>query len=76
MQLAVHQPGFLGVESVRDTAGCGITISYWDSLDAIRRWRTHAEHEPVQALGRERWYASYRLRVARVEAESVFERER
>jgi heme-degrading monooxygenase HmoA len=75
MELAAQQPGFLGVESVRDAGGCGITVSYWDSFDAIRRWRTHAEHQPVQAAGRERWYATYRLRVAKVEAETLFERE-
>ena len=75
MELAPDQPGFLGVESVRDATGCGITVSYWDSLDAIRRWRSHAEHVPVQAAGRERWYASYRLRVAKIEAETAFDRE-
>jgi heme-degrading monooxygenase HmoA len=75
LELAAQQPGYLGVESVRDVAGCGITISYWESLDAIRRWRAHAEHLVVQGQGRERWYANYRLRVARVERESGFERE-
>jgi heme-degrading monooxygenase HmoA len=73
LELAVRQPGFLGVESVRDAAGCGITVSYWESLEAIRRWRSDAEHAAVQALGRERWYANYRLRVAKVEQETGFE---
>jgi heme-degrading monooxygenase HmoA len=75
MLLAAQQPGFLGVESVRDAAGRGITVSYWESMDAIRRWGAHAEHRPVQAAGRERWYAAYRLRVVRVEAETAFELE-
>lgn len=74
LELAARQPGYLGVESTRDAAGCGITVSYWASLDAIRRWRTDAEHLAVQALGRQRWYAAYRLRVARVERETSFER--
>jgi heme-degrading monooxygenase HmoA len=75
LELARQQPGFLGVESTRDAAGCGITISYWDSLDAIRRWGAHAEHRVAQAGGRERWYVAYRLRIVRVEAETVFDRE-
>jgi heme-degrading monooxygenase HmoA len=75
LELARRQPGFLGIESVLDAAGCGITVSYWDTLDAIRRWGAHAEHRVAQAGGRERWYAAYRLRVVRVEAETVFERE-
>jgi heme-degrading monooxygenase HmoA len=68
-ELARAQPGFLGVESVRDEAGCGITVSYWDSLEAIRRWGAHVEHQVAQAQGRARWYEAYRLRVCRVEAE-------
>jgi heme-degrading monooxygenase HmoA len=74
LELARGQPGFLGVESVRDADGCGITVSYWESQEAIRRWGAHAEHRLAQAGGRERWYAKYRLRVCRVEAEWGHER--
>jgi heme-degrading monooxygenase HmoA len=69
LELARGQPGFLGVESVRDAEGRGITVSYWESLEAVRRWGAHAEHRLAQAAGRERWYAAYRLRVCRVDAE-------
>src|SRR5690606_12446217 len=34
-ELAAQQPGYLGIESVRAADGSGITVSYWDSLDAI-----------------------------------------
>lgn len=34
LQLAAEQPGFLGVESVRD--GLGITVSYWKDLESIK----------------------------------------
>lgn len=67
VELAGQQPGFLGVESVRDDAGLGITVSYWESEDAIRRWKTQAEHRVAQEKGRAQWYADYQLRVARVE---------
>lgn len=36
VKLASLQPGFLGVESARE--GVGITVSYWDSLEAIQKW--------------------------------------
>jgi heme-degrading monooxygenase HmoA len=65
--LAAQQPGFLGVESVRDAAGLGITVSYWRDEDAIASWQRHAEHLVAQRVGRERWYAGFELRVARVE---------
>jgi heme-degrading monooxygenase HmoA len=65
--LASKQPGFLGVESVRDADGLGITVSYWASEEAIRAWKANADHRTAQRLGRERWYRAYELRVARVE---------
>jgi heme-degrading monooxygenase HmoA len=65
MEMASEQPGFLGAESVRD--GLGITVSYWESLDAIDNWKRNAEHREAQKLGREQWYATFKIRVARVE---------
>jgi heme-degrading monooxygenase HmoA len=69
VELASQQPGFLGVESTRDPAGVGITVSYWESLDAIRHWRENAEHKVAQRKGRETWYERFRLRICRVERE-------
>jgi heme-degrading monooxygenase HmoA len=67
--LAAKQPGYLGVESARDSSHQGITVTYWDSLDNIKRWKTHAEHLIVQKLGREVFYEEYHVRVAKVERE-------
>lgn len=65
-ELAAHQPGFLGVDSARSD-GVGITVSYWETEEAILAWRTHAEHTVVREAGRVQWYDRYELRVARVE---------
>lgn len=65
--LASEQPGFLGLESVRDADGLAITVSYWSSEDAIANWRQNAEHRVARELGRERWYEWFALRVAKVE---------
>ena len=67
VELAREQPGFLGVESVRDASGLGITVSYWQSEESIRGWQKNAEHLIAQAKGRQEWYAHYELRVAHVE---------
>lgn len=67
VELAALQPGFLGVESVRGTDGFGITVSYWDSLDAISAWKANMEHQAAQNAGRSTWYADYQLRISRVE---------
>jgi heme-degrading monooxygenase HmoA len=65
--LAARQPGYLGMETARD--GIGITVSYWESIDAIKRWKQQADHQQAQRLGRERWYQSYRIRISKVERE-------
>ncbi|TCW41550.1 heme-degrading monooxygenase HmoA [Laceyella sacchari] len=45
VELAKQQPGFLGVESVRIANGFGITVSYWESEEAMRAWKGHAAHQ-------------------------------
>lgn len=67
LTLAEQQPGFLGFESARSELG--ISVSYWESPEAIKAWREHSEHQIARKFGREDWYASYCVRVARVERE-------
>lgn len=65
--LAAQQPGFLGVESARETVG--ITVSYWKTTEAIQQWKEHTDHLLAQKLGREQWYSAYKTRICRVERE-------
>lgn len=65
MRLAAEQPGFLGVEHARD--GLGITVSYWADEASIAAWKAQADHQLAQAYGREKWYATFAIRVAKVE---------
>jgi heme-degrading monooxygenase HmoA len=71
-ELAAQQPGYLGVESARD--GIGITVSYWATPGDAAAWKAVAEHRGAQQLGREQWYAAYRVRIATVEREYGYER--
>jgi heme-degrading monooxygenase HmoA len=64
-ELASQQPGYLGVESARSEVG--ITVSYWESLEAVRNWKANAEHLVAQRLGREKWYSAYKTRICLVE---------
>ena len=71
-QLAKLQPGYLGIESSQNEMG--ITISYWQSLEAIKNWKDHVEHSEARKKGKEIWYKKYRLRICKVEHEYGFER--
>lgn len=65
--LARRQPGWLGIESVRDpVTRVGITVSYWRTEADAAAWKQVAEHLEAQRLGRERWYETYATRIATV----------
>ncbi|WP_328802507.1 antibiotic biosynthesis monooxygenase [Paenibacillus sp. LX16] len=72
VELAAQQPGFLGVESVRDHNGVGITVSYWESLDAIKNWKHNEMHKVAQEKGKSEWYKTFGLRVSKVERDYFF----
>lgn len=67
VELAAQQPGYLGIESARNSAGFGITVSYWESLAAISAWKANTEHRVAQENGQRHWYAQYELRIGKVE---------
>jgi heme-degrading monooxygenase HmoA len=72
IHLAAQQPGFLGIESAREDLG--ITVSYWESLDAITAWKRDSDHLAAQRQGRAGWYQSYKVRISRVERDYSFEK--
>lgn len=72
VRLAELQPGYLGHESARN--GLGITISYWESLEAIKNWKANTDHLIAQKYGREKWYSAYKTRIALVERDYGFEK--
>ncbi|HEX8022026.1 antibiotic biosynthesis monooxygenase [Mucilaginibacter sp.] len=69
-ELARKQEGFLGVESARNEAG--ITVSYWQSVEAIKKWKANARHLFAQQQGRDKWYQNYKVRICLVEHDYSF----
>ena len=70
---ASKRKGFLGLESVRDNGGAGITVSYWKTQDDIAAWREDMEHQVAQKMGREKFYETFSIRVCKVERAYHFE---
>jgi heme-degrading monooxygenase HmoA len=68
--LAKQQKGYLGIDSARNDVG--ITVSYWESLDAIKNWKANSEHLLAQQKGRKQWYNWYNVRICKVEREYEF----
>lgn len=72
VEIAKEQEGFLGVESARSDVG--ITVSYWKDLASIKNWKNNLDHLQAQKMGKQKWYESYKVRIALVEREYGFEK--
>lgn len=69
--LARQQPGFIGVDSARNDVG--ITVSYWETTQAILQWKANTDHLIAQRNGKEKWYSWYNVKICLVEREYSFE---
>ena len=65
VELANKEDGFLGLETARDKIG--ITVSYWKDLDSIKNWKENIEHAEARKKGKSKWYANFKVRIAKVE---------
>ncbi len=70
-QLAKDQKGFLGMESARQELG--ITVSYWESLEAIKLWKYNSAHSVARERGKNEWYKAFKVRICKVEKDYDFE---
>jgi heme-degrading monooxygenase HmoA len=43
-----------------------IAISYWQTLQQIRDWKSDPEHRSAQKKGQEKWYASYNVEICEI----------
>lgn len=73
-ELAATMPGFIGMEAADIGKEGEISVIYWKDEASIREWKMNAEHLEAQRLGKERFYARYAIRVAKVERAYEFER--
>ena len=60
--------GFISIERFESLYEPGkiLSLSFFESEEAVTAWRNVLEHRKAQALGRGRYFADYRLRIAEV----------
>ena len=63
LALASAMPGFVAIKSFAAEDGERVSIVEFDSEAAHTAWREHPEHREAQRLGRERFYAEFRIQV-------------
>ena len=66
--------GYLGHEAFRDENGFGVNVSYWKDINALKNWKDNILHKKAQALGKEKWYEQYKLRIGTVNRDYDFKR--
>ena len=74
-EILISQPGFISVErfqSLIDEEKL-LSLSFWESEDAIAGWREQLEHINAQKEGKEKLFKSYRIRVVKIERDYSFD---
>lgn len=71
-KLARAMPGFVSFKTFRAEDGERLSVIAFENEEALRAWREHPEHREAQRLGRERFYADYRIQTCSVTRERSF----
>jgi heme-degrading monooxygenase HmoA len=72
--LLVQQPGFISVERFESLMEEGklLSLSFWESEQAIVNWRSQLDHIEAQKEGKEKLFERYRIRVVKIERDYSF----
>ena len=70
--LAGKMPGFVSYRTYSSTDGEELAVIEFESHETMAAWRNHPEHREAQQLGRERWFAEYRITVCDVARDYSF----
>ena len=73
-RLARASPGFIDVKAYKSDDGERLTLVWWQDAETLKGWATNARHLMAQRMGREKWYAYYKIEVAEVVRQNRFER--
>ena len=64
-QLAVEKFGCTGFISMTE-GNEEVAISYWETEEHIKRWKSDPAHLWAQQKGRSKWYQTYHVQVVKV----------
>lgn len=60
-ELARRVPGFIAIKTFAAPDGERVSIIEFENERALAAWRNHPEHVEAQRVGRQRFYAEYRI---------------
>jgi len=69
---ATRTPGFLGLESSAHHDGTTTTVSYWETVEAIERWKATCDDRLKRSHGLKSWYLTFALGVTKIDRHPLF----
>ena len=63
-----QMPGFISVERFASVNNKGkfLSLSFWESEEAVADWRNQVKHRQSQKMGRDKLFDSYRISVGEI----------
>ena len=65
LELAKAMPGFVSFKNFSAPDGERVSIVEFESEETHKAWRDHPEHRVAQKLGREKFYAEFKIQVCK-----------
>lgn len=71
----VKMEGFLSIERFQSLVDEGkiLSLSFWESKEAIALWKSNMDHMNAQTKGRSFLFKDYRIRIAEVQKDYTME---
>ena len=64
-ELAIAEYGCIDFTAVTEGSD-EIAISYWESMEQIKKWKENGEHLVAQELGKKKWYEDYTVEIVEI----------
>jgi heme-degrading monooxygenase HmoA len=58
--------GFIKEVSARNTDNNGVSVSFWESKEAIEEWRNNAVHQMAKERGKANYLESYEIYITEI----------
>jgi heme-degrading monooxygenase HmoA len=72
IRLATRTEGFLGLETANRDDGTTVMRSYWETAEALDRWKLACDGALAESCGLQSWYHAFGLSVRKVERHPLF----
>lgn len=70
-----NNPGFVTAKAFSAPDGERLTVVWWRDRESLLKWQEDLRHQEAKNTGRRLWYEYYRMELAEVFRESVFQRQ-